>query len=148
MNRINKSVVIMAIVLLASGAVISAYAEGGDSTDPLITLSYLEMRLEDISVPEGVGESVSVGATFDVVQVFDGETLTLGKSAEVILRSGKATAFVSERGGLADVTSGIDILKDETIPTNHLIISPLDDGRGFIFHSESWVMVKGDYRIN
>ena len=141
MSRANIKIVMMAIILLGTAMMFSTFAESGDATDPLITLSYLDMRLDEITAPSGGG------ATFNVIQVFDGETLTLGGSAEAILRSGKATAFVSARGGLADVTSGRDLQQGETVPTNHLIICPLDDGRGFEFHSEAWVMVKGDYQI-
>jgi hypothetical protein len=116
------------------------------SEDPLITLSYLEMRLREWapSSSEGSGEQ----AVFEVIEVQEGDRLTLGQGTEVILRAGEARAFVTPRGGIADVTAGKDIGMDEMIPRNHHLINPVADGRGFIFMSQSWIMIKGIHTIN
>lgn len=138
----NKWLVAIVVVTALAGWAIG-FADAGDSTDPLITLSYLEMRLAALD-----GSSPSDGTSaFAVLNVQAGQVLTLGGSAEAILRSGRATAFVSDRGGLADVTAGRDLTAGETIPANHLIICPLSDGRGFRFASDSWVMVRGAYTL-
>lgn len=141
MRRPTKALWIIAGVIIALFGF--AFADAGDTTDPLITLSYLEMRLSSLdTASDGSG-----AATFAVFKVEAGQELILGASSEAILRSGKAVAVASARGGLADVTTGIDLTEGTIVPTNHLIICPLADGRGFRFQTESWIMVKGGYSL-
>ncbi len=142
MINVNKRFVVITLVLIFMSTFAFTQATVGSTNDPLITLSYLEKRLAE-SGSSTTGE-VSL---FEVLELGEGDILMLGKSTEVILRAGIAKAFVSDLGGLADVTEGYDLYMDQSIPKNHLIICPLDDGRGFIFESTAWIMIKGDYKI-
>jgi len=134
-------------VFTASG---SSNPNAGTPEDPLVTLSYVEMRLEsfnnhvsnqikDIDVPEA--------PVFTVVEVEAGKKITFGASVEFIVRGGECTAVVSDQGGLADLTSGVDIMANQGVPANHHILVPRNDGRGFTTTTKTWVMVKGEYTI-
>ena len=143
MHRGKTGIILLIAGLMIGSIAVRSMASVGDSSDPLITLSYLEMRLENLET----GSIETIGDGYEVFLVTANQRISFGQSAEVILRSGKASAFVSARGGLADVTAGRDIGENESIPLNHLIICPLADGRGFEFSSDSWIMIKGDYSI-
>ena len=142
MNKNKRNLIIIAVIIAIISTFAFTMASVGTTSDPLITLSYLEMRLAEIETSSGGSSSL-----FEVIEVGDGDILLLGKSTEVILRAGIAKTFVSDRGGLADVTQGRDLIQDETVPKNHLIICPLDDGRGVVFESTAWIMVKGEYTL-
>jgi|LGVE01.1.fsa_nt_gb hypothetical protein len=146
MKKNKKILLFIVVAILSFGAVVYSDAVPGTDSDPLITLSYLEMRLENLG-QNNEGEEVESSSLYEVLKVDQEDIILLGSSAEIILRAGKAKAFVTDKGGLADVTSGNDIGMDELIPKNHLLICPLDDGRGLVFESESWIMVKGEYTL-
>ena len=87
---------------------------------------------------------------FVPLELKEKQTLTLGDSAEIILRSGKAKAIAGEGGGLSDITAGTgtDIKTDQDVPLNHLLLISRDDGRGIKATSKKvWVLVKGPYTI-
>ena len=83
---------------------------------------------------------------FEALMVPEGRTLIGHAGAEFILRGGSATA-VSGPDGMVDVTAGRDVVSGETMPTNHLLLVPRSDGRGFIAHTDVWVMIKGGFDI-
>ena len=85
---------------------------------------------------------------YDVVTLKEGQTLMAEKGAELILRMGTATVIASQKGGLSDVTSGVDIADGGQMPSNHLLIVPLGDGRGVkATAAEVLVMVRGGYTM-
>jgi hypothetical protein len=175
---INKKIFISvaAIILIVSFSIISGagFMNPGSEEDPLITLSYVEKRIEQIksyidqnfetinndskdlkakvdqlsSGSNNINTSGEVTSEkFQVVVAEAGNTIVFGESAEVIWRSGKATAIASENGGLSDVTGGVDLPTGEEIPLNHLLIIPRNDGRGAAVTVKSYVMIKGVYTI-
>lgn len=147
--KIRKSFIALgtAVVLLGSSIV---FSEPGSESDPLVTLSYVNRSIEQIKtyVDEKFESSSSLGGyELEVVNVSKGKFL-IGKSGtEMILRAGKATAVVSELGGLADITAGVDIGKDSEVPSNHLLTIPRDDGRGVYCKTDAVFMIRGDYQI-
>lgn len=92
---------------------------------------------------------------FEVVELEAGQKLLGGASTELILRGGAAVAITrNSDDGLSDLTdSSVGIQKNgnlingESIPLNHLLLVPRDDGRGIAITKQSWVLVKGDYTI-
>ena len=91
---------------------------------------------------------------YAVVQVGAGETLYASVNAcEVIVRAGDAAVLSPftvkyEEQGLSDTTEGKELYNGESIPKNHTILIPRDDGRGVsIATGGAWLMVRGDYRI-
>jgi len=83
---------------------------------------------------------------FTPVQVPAGSRLYAEAGAEFILRSGRATA-ISGADGMVNVTTGVDIINGNNIPTNHLLLVPRSDGRGFRADTDVWVMIKGGFNI-
>lgn len=126
-------------------------ADPGSSEDPLITLSYVE----DILMPQvksyvesklGSVEA-GTGSVFEVVNLKKGQTVIAAKSTEFILRMGSASIVATKKGGISDVTAGIDLQNGSQMPANHLLIVPLDDGRGLTMQTDGIVMIRGNYSI-
>lgn len=164
----GKAVVFALMVIVGMIGVQIVYgvvAEPGSQQDPIITQSYIEevvvpqiyeyinekvntlsnkaSQLEEmISAQQGQG-----GTAFTVVSVKAGQKLIGGAGTELILRMGRATIIATEKGGLADTTQGKDLQTGEQMPPNHLLIVPLEDGRGFQANNDVLVMVKGSYVI-
>lgn len=133
LKKLIVALLVIAMFLTTVGAV-TMLADPGDSNDPIITLSYIENVLK--------GE-----LSFKVVNLKQGETLIGKQGCEIILRMGGAKIIATEKGGLADVTSGIDLANGEAMPSNHHLIVPLSDGRGIKANNTVIVLVKGDYEI-
>lgn len=122
--------VIVALAALASGVwlgrVTAQTPEPGSSADPLVSRSYVDQL-----------------TLFRVVSVPAGQAIIGEGGTEIVLRGGKATAIVSQQGGLLNVSAGTDMQQGEEIPPNHLIIIPRSDGRGFVAVTDLVLMVKG-----
>lgn len=150
----KKSVLVLTTIFSLIIVVQAVYAmnnEPGTQGDPLVTLSYVEQRMEQLkfyiddkieSLPQ------SGGNVFVVVNIKAGQTLIAKEGTEIILRTGKANAVASAGGGLSDVTAAKDIKNNAVIPANHLLIIPRDDGRGVKAITDIILMVKGNYDIN
>lgn len=115
---------------LLVGQVMAQTAEPGSGGDPLVSKSYVDMV-----------------ALYRVEEVPAGHTVVGAAGTELVLRGGRATAVVSELGGLLDATAGADIRGGARIPANHLIVVPRDDGRGFYAETDLVLMVKGRITI-
>ena len=83
---------------------------------------------------------------FDAVFARAGQTLIAEAGVEFILRSGQATA-ISGVNGIVDMTAGRDVINGQAIIQNHLMIVPATDGRGMVFNTDAWIMIKGSYQI-
>jgi len=81
---------------------------------------------------------------FRVVRAEPGMILIGRSSTEIILRAGEAI-ITSGDNGIANVTSGIDLMNGQQVPLNNLMIVPQDDGRGLIFQTVSYLMIRGDF---
>lgn len=135
---------VLSILLMTAFAVVVIAAPGSEE-DPVVSVSYLEnifmekvkSYIDQKAVPQ-----------YDVVSLKAGQTLTAKKGTEMILRMGTATVVATQKGGLSDVTAGVDIANGGEMPSNHLLIAPLDDGRGLkATATEVLVMVRGDYTV-
>ncbi len=135
---------VLSLAIMIVFAVVVLAAPGSEE-DPVVSVSYLE------NVFMGKVQSYidqKAGAQYEVVSLKQGQTLKAQKGTEMILRMGTATVIASQKGGLSDVTGGVDIADGGAMPSNHLLISPLDDGRGIIAtEAEVLVMVRGGYTI-
>lgn len=94
-----------------------------------------------------VKELQALPSKFEKIQVLAGKQLLAGASTELVLRSGKATAIGSKAGGVSDLISGKDLVTGNSVTLNHLLLFPVDDGRGIKAVSDIWVLVKGAYTI-
>jgi len=84
---------------------------------------------------------------FQVVNVAKGHILLGEAGTELILRMGKAKIVSTPKGGLANVTSGVDLADGTSVPPNSLLIVPLADGRGMETLEDVIVMIKGNYSV-
>ena len=128
-------------------------ANPGSESDPLISKSYItstlmpqieEMIEEEVSK---VGGGSGVSESFKVISMSAGQKMICESGTELILRMGSATIIATQKGGLADTTGGYDLPNGAVMPSNHLLIVPLDDGRGIAANNDVLVMVKGGYEI-
>ena len=83
---------------------------------------------------------------FEVLNVPAGTVMVFEAGVEFILRAGEATVIAGPNG-IADVTAGRDIHNGQAIGRNHLMLVPVTDGRGALFSTDAWVMIKGRYQI-
>ena len=121
-------------------------ADPGSTEDPLVTLSYIN----DVLMPQVksyVDSKSQASEGFEIVNVKAGQTVIVGASTEMILRMGNAQIVATQKGGVADVTQGIDLQNGAVMPSNHLLIVPLDDGRGAQMLSDGIIMIKGNYTV-
>ena len=133
-------------------------ADPGSADDPLISLSYLNdvimpqiVSYVDTSVANaGNGSSIydnTANGTYDIVNVWNGQTIIGDQSCHMILRMGSATIVSSQKGGVADVTSGTDLSHGSFVPANHLLIVPVGDGRGMKMHTDGIIMISGKFTV-
>lgn len=151
-----------AIVLLAlsAGLMTTALAaEAGSSGDPLVTLSYLNdtffsqiMQRVDQKIAERTGQalpggSASSAASFVVVTLSGGQTLTGGIGCEVMLRVGTAVCVAPSDPGLIDETTAATLADGGALVQNHLYMMTIE-GRGVrATAGTTKVLARGSYTV-
>lgn len=126
--------------LLGVGLILTtAHYAMAEEEDPLVSVSYLNKRLEEVR-PIG-----TAAAGLEVVEMEKGDRLSTAQGTQIILRSGKGRIIASERGGIADLTSGQDLGQGAKVPANHLLLVPRSDGRGLVAESHVVLLVTGSY---
>ncbi len=165
--------VLLATCILAGGTVFAATI--GSESDPLVSKSYVDSKIEQVlTLINGNGTGSSSGVDVDAlaeqvlakinegditggsvaaegyvpVSVAVGQTIYGGEGTEFILRAGKGNISVSGVDGIADITTGEELLNGSKAVKNHLMIVPRDDGRGIEVTEAAWFLVKGSYEIN
>jgi hypothetical protein len=157
---LKKVLVLTLILLLAFSTVI--FAAPGDTSDPIVVLSYLneqiealisKYKLEDIDDMQKQIDNLdssggsSSGMALEIVEIRNGEKIIAGSGSELILRGGEAVIIGSEMGGISDVTLGKDFVSGMSVVPNHLMIVPRDDGRGVYAEKYAIFMVRGSYKV-
>lgn len=152
----KNAFILLAVVLCVSvfaGVFYVGAADPATQADPIVSKSYIDEVLLP-AIYDYIDEKTADGtssqsSSFQVVTVGAGKTITGEAGTEFILRMGKGTIVGSARGGISDVTVGADLLTGAEIPSNHLLIVPLSDGRGLKINksNDALVMVKGNYTI-
>ncbi len=130
-------------------------ANPGSADDPLISKSYitdtvmpqLESYIKEEIKNQMSGAGEHIADRFEVVSLTAGQKLMCENGTELILRMGSATIIATAKGGLADTTAGGDLADGTPMPSNHLLIVPVNDGRGITANNDVLVMVKGAYTI-
>ncbi|SHH48608.1 hypothetical protein [Tepidibacter thalassicus] len=159
-NKALIAVVVSSIVLTTTYIAKASDFEPGSKDDPIITKSYLDdqiskikeylddkLRLfkEDKEFAETINGNSS---SLEIVEIKKGQKIILHEGSQIILRAGKASIIDSEQGGIADLTKGVDLVKGQLVPKNHLLMVPRSDGRGVEGLTDSIFMVIGAYDIN
>ena len=145
-NLIKKISLTACALMFLSLCLPGLAADPGSNDDPLVTLSYIN----DVLMPQVksyVDSKSQASGGFEIVNVKAGQTVIAGASTEMILRMGNAQIVATQKGGVADVTQGIDLQNGAVMPSNHLLIVPLDDGRGAQMLSDGIIMIKGNYTV-
>ena len=142
-----KSALVFSLICMIISTVI-VFASPGDNNDPLVTLTYItDVLLPDVNarIDRKVKDARS---TFKLVEVKAGKVLYGDVGTELVLRSGGATIIASKSGGgIADLTSGLDLRKDTYVSLNHHLLIPRTDSRGLYFVEDSIILVKGNYSL-
>lgn len=156
-KRSKTGLRVFVCTLLASLSMSTVLVYGAATTDdPIISLSYLD----NIFLPKIISyidqrfssftpnnNTSQTAESYEVVSLSAGKSLICDKGVELILRSGSASVIATIKGGLADVTIGMDLKDGANMPSNHHLIVPVDDGRGVKAASDCLLMVKGRYSI-
>ncbi len=127
-KRLQFSVALLAGVLLfGSGMKVgAATAEPGSVGDPLITQSYLELRLSQF------------GAGYECITLNKGATLELPQGAQVVLYTGSAKV----KGSLIDMTGGVLAASGTVAERYHTYLAPAD-GSGLTATAACVVFING-----
>lgn len=153
MKLFDKMKIALTAVLVAMAMVSGYIAFGaGDSSDPLISKSYLDTVVKDIlaQVDDKIAaNSGSFGDSqvFTAIAVHKGQVLLGNAGTELILRSGSALSVCPGENGLTDTTAGLDLTGGKKVEANHVYIIPRADGRGIQITGDGYVMVKGGYQL-
>lgn len=143
-KRVLIVLMVLAGVLAVTGGV-QMFADPGDESDPLVTLSYIEDVL--MARIEALVGTAKTESAFQVVDLKQGDVLLCDAGTELVLRMGAATVIATEKGGLANVTAGYDLANGTAAPSNSHLIVPLGDGRGLVANTDAIVLIKGGYTI-
>ena len=147
--------VVLSLCMVVAGG-IAVFSEPGGTDDPVVTKSYIvDKVIPDIKayIDERFGIAASEGVVtsrpdcFTVVNVSAGNKLICEAGTELILRMGKGTIIATQKGGLADTTIGYDLANGTNMLSNHHLIVPVADGRGFKAETDVIVLVKGGYTV-
>ena len=177
MNKTDKRLCLrlgaaaLSAVLLGT---VAALAAGGDQTDPLITLSYLNQtaipqivkQVEDGTADKQkeleqklavqisqylaqAGTSTPSGgsASYALVTLPAGKTMSLGVGCEVLRRIGTVTVRANTSPALIDLSTGGTVESGTALARNHLYMATIAD-RTLTASSEAKLLVRGSCTIS
>ena len=169
-NIIITLLVLLLVVGVGIGSWALAAATYGTSSDPLITLSYLndkvmpsvlnefqkkmdskvselttsyEKRIKELEDKLNNSSGTGGSATFAAVTLKNGQSISANEGTEIMLRTGSAQAW-SE---LSDLTSGAPLELGGMLVQNHMYTIPYSGG-GLGVVSDSTLLIRGTYKIN
>ena len=144
---IRKVSVTLTAFIMACICLPGMAANPGSNDDPLVSLSYVN----DVLMPQVrsyVDSKMAASGDFKVLNVKKGQTIIGSMSTQFILRMGTATVVATQKGGLADVTAGVDLPLYTPVSPNHLLIVPFEDWRGITMGTDGIILVSGAYSIH
>ncbi|MGN1318349.1 MAG: hypothetical protein ACI4VF_04980 [Lachnospirales bacterium] len=141
-------------IFVATIAVIGATvfaASAGSESDPLVSKSYVDDKINQVISMINTGTSTavvdSVGSSYEPVYASVGQTVIGGEGTEIILRAGQGTVVISGADGIVDATTGQNLTSGKAASKNHIMIVPRNDGRGIKVTEAAWFLIKGEYSI-
>ena len=153
----NKKLTIILSVILAVAVIagVSAYAASvyGTSSDPLITLSYLNETLTPKLLEQFKAEldsavnELNAGSSFNVVTLTRDQVLTGGVGCEIMLRVGTAVCSATDSPGLVDTTGGSTLDNGGSLMKNHLYMVTIAGGGIKATADTVKVLVRGSYTV-
>ena len=166
-NRWFLRMAAMLALRLVLSCTVTLATEAGSSQDPLVTLSYLNDTLlgqimdqvdariaqrnsqivQQLGGQASSGTGTATAATFTVVTLSSGQTLTGDIGCEVMLRVGSATCVSPSNPGLIDESAATTLNNGGALVTNHLYMMTIE-GRGVKAGSGTVkLLVRGGYTI-
>ena len=151
-NSMVKLSVTLVFVLLTLFCFSGSAANPGTEEDPLVSLSYVN----DVLIPQLKSyidsqiqqqPAASSNDALQLVNLKKGQTIIGYQGTEFILRMGSAQVIATDKGGIADVTLGMDLPMGAEMPPNHLLIVPYTDWRGVTMKTDGILLVRGMYSI-
>jgi cytoskeletal protein RodZ len=169
---------IIVAVLLVSGVSIYAATSYGTSSDPLVTLSYINDVKETITsdaksyvdstskelsasfnsslsdFTKDINSKLSSGTSHSTADVFTVVTLTSGQSivcepgCEIMLRIGSAKASGSDSPVLVDTTTGNNTESGTELTKNHMYMVTITGNGITATGSTTKVLIRGNYTIS
>lgn len=153
-------ILLQIIILIFTISTITFANDAGSREDPFVLKSYVDKKIDEMIkyINKTLTENTQDNQNNDEpepikvpkytpVLVEVGQTIYGKEGTEMILRSGKGKAVVSSKEGIANITSGKDVLNGQAIQKNNLLIIPRDDKRGVKVTEKAWFLIKGDYEI-
>ena len=158
----------LSAALLGTGA---ALATGGDQTDPLVTLSYLNQTaipqivkqveekttLKQKELQEAFTAQINQyqqhpsqggtasGASYTLVSLSSGQTMSLGVGCEVLLRVGSASVQADSSPALIDLSSGATVNAGAALTKNHLYMATIEGRTLTASAPDVKLLVRGSY---
>ncbi|MBQ5778210.1 MAG: hypothetical protein IIV97_05280 [Oscillospiraceae bacterium] len=114
------------------------------NADELINDAFVASVAEKVAGKVGGGSS---SATFALVKLKSGQTITAKVGCEALLRLGSASCVSSGTPGLIDMTTGGDLAGGKALEKNHIYLCTVD-GRGIKATSDATLLVRGPYTIS
>lgn len=157
----KKLVAVLTAAALIVSLCIAASAEYGSADDPLVSLSYITNTLlpqiytkvdEKIAASKtssspSTGNSSSV--TYEPIMLAQGKKIEAASgSIEVLLRRGTFVAIDPLGDHLINMTQGNEAGEGEILVLQNLYVIARPDGRAIEAKTDSWIMVRGDYKIS
>jgi len=147
-----------------------AVASAGSADDPLVTLSYINKiytptlsKAIDTAIAAAlvsyrpqqaqplIAQNSAGSAGLVILELTKGQKIRAKSSPiEISLRPGGTAMVISDyqTQGIADWTTGDELLNGAAVPINHQLIIPRPDSRSIIITSlVANVIVRGDYEI-
>ena len=165
-NRWFPRILVLLVLACVLSMTVSLAAEPGSSKDPLVTLSYLNETFMD-SILQKVDQKIAernsqlaqqlggqtggtasgTAASFTVVTLSKGQTLTGDIGCEVMLRVGTAVCVSPSSPGLIDETSAGTLNNGGALVQNHLYMMTIE-GRGVkATAATTKLLVRGSYTV-
>ena len=162
----------LSAVLLGTVATLAA---GGDQTDPLVTLSYLDQtalpqivkQVEERTAAKqeelekklaaqiaqylaqagsNTGTSAGGSASFTLVSLSSGQVMSLGVGCEILPRIGTVTVRSNTSPALIDTSTGGAVNSGVSLTANHLYMATIAD-RTLTASGDVKLLIRGSYSI-
>lgn len=176
MKTRKKWTVLVSALALAALCAGAAWAAGGGENDPLVTLSYLEQTvlpdvvnqveaksvirqvelekaLDDkiaqykLEVAGLAGSGTGSSASYTVVTLSSGQTMSLEVGCEVLLRIGSVKVNAATSPALIDVSAGGSVNNGASLTTNHLYMATISDRTLTPTSATVKLLVRGGYSV-
>ena len=175
MNMSKKGAALGAALVLTALCGGAALAATGDQSDPLVTKSYLEQTAIPNIVSQveakaaarqteleknlaaqieqykkdvaAMGTGGGSGASYTLVTLTSGQTMSLDVGCEVMLRVGTATVKAATSPALIDVSTGNTVNSGTSLTKNHLYMATIEDRTITPTAATVKLLVRGGYSV-